>query len=1830
MGFKFRRRMSLFAVCLIVSGLLSGLLPYGSDHAYAGTGGEIYTVAGGEYGDSGDGGMAVDAELSNLSAVAVDISGNLYIADTDNNKIRKVDTSGRISTVAGTGDYGYSGDDGAAIAAQLRSPSGVAVDDAGNVYIADKYNNRIRKVALDGTISTVAGMGENGYSGDNGPAVEAELSSPSGIAVDGDGNLYIADTGNSRIRKVDTTGIITTVAGKSDYGKFEGEGIPAVNAELYNPSAIAIDSSGNLYIADTYNNRIRKVDANGIISTVAGSSGTEGYSGDGGPAVNAQLNEPEGVTVDGSGNLYIADTDNNRIRKVNPNGIIITIVGTGTSGYSGDGGSGILAQVDGPAGLAMDSSGSLYIADKYNYALRKQLTYIPSSDASLSNITLSSGTLSPVFASDTTDYTVSVVNGVSSIRVTPTTTTSLITVEVNGEGVASGAQSGDITLDVGDNTITLVALAEDGLTTKTYTIIVNRLKSSNANLSQLSLSSGTLSPTFAPNTMNYTANASQSAITVTPTLADPMAAVEVNGTAVANGAASHSIPLAVGSNVITVDVTAQDGTTTKTYTITVTRSISTNADLSGLTLSSGTLSPSFSSATTSYTANVENNINSLTVTPTTADGTATVTVNDMPVASGAASAALPLIVGSNTISVLVTAENNTTKTYTITVTRAASSNADLSDLTISSGDLLPSFVPGTFKTSVNYSVSSVTITPTVSDTVHATVTVSLYTGGGALAGGPYTVTSGTASPTLPLNVGTSTIMVQVTAEDGTAKIYTVTVTRGASNNADLSNLTLSSGTLVPAFGGTYTANVGYTVSSVTVTPTLSDADNSSVTVSVYDDSGMLVSGPHAAASGMASAALPLNVGNNVIKVIVMAQDGSTRTYTVTVTRAAVSSNADLSGLTLSSGMLSPAFEPNTISYTASVDNNVNNVTVTMEKADADKAATTASVYTSDGLLLNGPFVMSSGTAAFLLPLNVGGNEISILVRTQDGTTKTYTVNVTRATSTNADLSGLTLSSGTLSPSFDSATTSYTANVGNNVSSLTVTPTTADSHATMIVNDMPVASGAASAALPLIVGSNTISVLVTAENNTTKTYTITVTRAASSNADLSDLTISSGELLPSFVPGTFKTNVSYPVSSVTVTPTVSDTVHAAVTVSLYTGGGALAGGPYAVTSGTASPTLPLNVGTSTIMVQVTAEDETTKIYTVTVTRGASSNAELSNLTLSSGTLVPAFGGTYTASVGYTVSSVTITPELSDADNSSVTVSVYDDGGMLVSGPHTVTSGTASTALPLNVGNNVIKVLVTAQDGSTRTYIVTVTRAAVNSNADLSGLTLSSGMLSPAFGADTTNYTANVENNVNSLTVTPTVADGHAAVTVNDVPVTSGAASAALPLITGSNEITILVTAQDNTTKTYKVVVTREAPISTGGGGGGGGSAPVVDIPDTNKAVIVLNGQELDPAGIDTGKPFVTLDATPKEGVVIVGIPASILTELAAKNADFYFVIRTPYGSYQVPANLASLISGLPDLLASNKLQAGDVSFRITLSDKSSDKNLQAVITSALPNGKVLGPIVDFHIDVVHTKTGLTVGTADQFKKALTRWIPLPNNPAELSSQLWGAFRYQEATKKLEFVPATMLEQDGVWYAAIQSYTNSVYAVVANKVSFADVEKHWSKSAVELAAAKGLVEGIGGGQFAPDKMVTRAEFTAMLVRTLGRGTSTGSSTVSYSDVTPDAWYFDAVATAQDLGLLDFVSGTKFKPDQPLTREEMASMLAAMIALEKPAIAQSDVSLNGYKDLDNVDASYLENIRLMVKLQIMRGTSEETFSPKGVTTRAEAAVVFIRMLQELGMID
>jgi sugar lactone lactonase YvrE len=323
----------------------------------------VTTTAGGYF---GDGGSPLAAALAYPRFVARDSSGNFYISDANNHRIRKV-SHGVITTFAGTGISGFSGDGGLARNAQLSYPVGLVFDSAGNLIIADLGNNRVRMVDPTGTITTIAGTGIAGFSGDGGPAILAEFNNPWGFALDTAGNLYVTDIFNQRVRKIDTSGTVTTVAGNGTAG-YNGDGIPATSASLNFPRGIVRDSSGNLYIADALNFRVRKVDTSGIISTFAG-DGMQGFSGDGGPAIDANVGRPRGLILRGN-QLLIANAGQGHIRYVGfASGIINSLAGS-FIGYDGDGHAPLASQFNTPTGLLLLKSGSLLVADEINARVR--------------------------------------------------------------------------------------------------------------------------------------------------------------------------------------------------------------------------------------------------------------------------------------------------------------------------------------------------------------------------------------------------------------------------------------------------------------------------------------------------------------------------------------------------------------------------------------------------------------------------------------------------------------------------------------------------------------------------------------------------------------------------------------------------------------------------------------------------------------------------------------------------------------------------------------------------------------------------------------------------------------------------------------------------------------------------------------------------------------------------------------------------------------------------------------------------------------------------------------------------------------------------------------------------------------------------------------------------------------------------------------------------------------------------------------------------------------------------------------------------------------------
>ena len=1026
-----------------------------------------------------------------------------------------------------------------------------------------------------------------------------------------------------------------------------------------------------------------------------------------------------------------------------------------------------------------------------------------STDATLSALTLS-GVNFGTFASGTASYTADVASSVTETTVTPTVNHSGASHVIKLDGVTDA--DGVIPLVAGSNVITVEVTAEDGTTTLTYTVTVTRLvsqqqTSADATLSALSLS-GVNFGTFASGTGSYTASVAYSVTqtTITPTVNDSNAtyAIKLGGVTDADGIVS----LAVGSNVITVEVTAEDEQTTKIYTVTVTRAAaSTDATLewlalSGIDIGNGLGHREYPQTQTSFTASVYNSVSQTTVAaaPNHSAASYVVKLGSATDADGV----IALGVGSNVITVEVTAEDGqTTKSYTATVNRATASAP-------TTGELATDDPQVNFHT-ISYTHSFVALTfsfPRNRGIIGVVTQRYKHDGDNFVSAGsdgryeetfdddlgglnlswtytepePNTVYRWVAKM---LNSQSATVIetsleVRTPPEPGTTTL---------SSDATLSDLTLSGVDFEAAdrtfvgegFHNTVTSYVGSAANSVTqttVTPTVNHSGASYVIKlgGVTDADGAIL----------------LAVGSNVITIEVTAENGeTTRTYTVTVTRASPpSTDATLSGLTLS-GVNFGTFSSDTTSYTASVASSVTQTTVTprVNHSGANYVIKLGSVTDSDGVI----------------SLAEGDNVITIEVTAEDGrTTRTYTVTVTHLVSLQQKSADATLSALTLSGidfgTFRSGTTSYNAHVANSVTQTTVTPTVNDSDASYVIKLGGVTDS--DGTVSLAVGSNVITVEVMAEDEqTTRTYTVTVTRASppSTDATLNALALS-GINFGTFSSGTtsYSAQVANSVSRTTVAPTVN---HSGASYVIKRGGAIDADG-----------VIVLSVGANVITVEVTAQDgNTTRTYTVTVTRAEpdtrsplSSDATLSALSLG-GIDFGTFDSTTTSYTARVANNVTETTVIATTNHSAASYAVQLGG---------VTDEDGVVAL--SVGSNVITINVTAEDdASTETYTVTVTRdAPLSTDATLHALTLSAidfGIFDPA----TTDYAADVPNDVSQTTVTPTVNNSGAGYVINlaGVEVTDGEVS----LEVGENIVTVEVTAEDGeTTLTYRVTITREEP------------------------------------------------------------------------------------------------------------------------------------------------------------------------------------------------------------------------------------------------------------------------------------------------------------------------------------------------------------------------------------------------------------------------------------
>jgi len=675
-----------------------------------------------------------------LFNVAVDSAGNSYLSKNEKPPSKLTPYPSFAETVLPSG-----------------SPAYLVPDTHGNLFGNDIGSDVSDVYQLTSSGPTIIASGFN-IAGD--------------IAIDGTGNIFVADDGNNILYKIPA-------------GSPAGTAPTAVATGFNGPGQLAADGTGNIFIADTYNGAIKELPAGGgaVITVIS------------------NLIEPAGIAVDVNGALYVANSGVGQVLKYTPSGGYY-ISPALPAGLSFNNTTGVISGT--PAAVTPVKN---YKITAYNLSGSTQTTVrfgVVSSNSGLAGLTVSPGSLSPVFSSGTTSYKASVANAVTAMTITPTTTDPNATVTVNGTPVTSGTASTPIALTEGVQTvINTVVTAQDGVTAKTYTVLVTRAASANANLAKLGPNVSGITPSFSGGATSYTVSVGNAtaSMTLTPVSSDANATIKINGAVIISGTKTTPIALAEGSQtVITTVVTAQNGTTKKTYTLTVTRAPSAIATLAKLGPGISGLTPAFLSGTTSYTISTGNATATMTLTPVSSDANATIKVNGTAVTSGTATAPIALAEGTQTvISTVVTAQDgSTTKTYTLTVTRAPSTNADLSKLGPSIGGLTPAFS----STTTSYSIStgsatvSMKLTPVSSD-ANATIKVN-----GA------TVTSGTLSRPIALAPGPNTITVVVTAQNGTTnKTYTLTVTR-ASGGAD---------SYIPIAIGT-----GISVAKPTETPQLAD------------------------------------------------------------------------------------------------------------------------------------------------------------------------------------------------------------------------------------------------------------------------------------------------------------------------------------------------------------------------------------------------------------------------------------------------------------------------------------------------------------------------------------------------------------------------------------------------------------------------------------------------------------------------------------------------------------------------------------------------------------------------------------------------------------------------------------------------------------------------------------------------------------------------------------------------------------------------------------------------------------------------------------------------
>ncbi|MFT9848537.1 cadherin-like beta sandwich domain-containing protein [Aneurinibacillus sp. REN35] len=1366
--------------------------------------------------------------------------------------------------------------------------------------------------------------------------------------------------------------------------------------------------------------------------------------------------------------------------------------------------------------------------------------------------------------------------------------------------------------------------------------------STNADLSNLSLSEGTLSPLFASGTTGYTVNVGNavSSLTVTPTVADSTATVKVNGVTVTSGNASGAISLSEGSNSITVEVTAQDGTTKKTYTITVTRaaSLSTNADLSNLSVSQGTLSPLFASGTASYTVNVGNAVNSIDVTPTVADAGATVTVNGNAATSSEATT-VSLSVGSNPITVIVTAANGTTtRTYTVTVTRAAPANATTpnidtqpTDQTVNVGGSASLSVVASGGVSLSYQWYSNTTNSNSGGTLISGATSATYAAPTGTAGTTYyyvVVTNTDSSAT-----GQQT----ATATSGVAKVQVNALTNAATPNIDTQpadqtvNVGGSASLSVVASGGASLSYQWY-----------SNTTNS-------NSGGTLISG-----ATSATYAAPTGIAGTTYYYVVVTNTDTSATGQQTATATSGVAKVQVNALT---NAATPNIDTQPADQTVNVGGSASLSVVASGGVSLSYQWYSNTTNSNSG----GTLISGATSATYAAPTGTAGTTYYYVVVTNTDSSATGQQTAT-ATSGVAKVQVNALTNAA-TPNIDTQPADQTVNVGGSASLSVVASggaslsyqwysntTNSNSGGTLISGATSATyaapTGTAGTTYYYVVVTNTDSSATgqqtaTATSGVAKVQVNALTNAATPNIDTQpvDQTVNVGDSASLSVVASGGVSLSYQWYSNTTNSNSGGTLISGATSATY-----------AVPTGTAGTTYYYVVVTNTDTSATGQQTATVTSSVAEVQVNALSNAATPNIDTQPVDQTVNVGDSASLSVVASGGASLSYQWYSNTTNSN-------SGGTLISGATSATyaapTGTAGTTYYYVVVTNTDS---SATGQQTTTATSGVAKVTVSNTTLQNSYTVVTSNLNPSNQSQTVTFTATVSGGTTLLpggTPTGTVTFKNGATILDTITVNASgvAAYSTNALGVGSHVITAVYNGDSHFNSSTSTPLTQVVNAKTAGGGGGGGSSTPAQpsTPSTsNTGVEVLVNGKVENAGIATtakvnGQTVTTIAVDPKklddklaaEGQhAILTIPVKTnadilvgeLTGQMVKNMEqkqAVVEIKTDKASYTLPAQQINIDAVSEQIGKSVSLQ--DIKVRIEISKPTAETVKIVENSAAKGEFTIVAPPVNFTVKGTYGDKTIEVS---KFNAYVERTIAIPDgiDPNKITTGV-----VVEPDGVVRHVPTKVIMINGKYFAKINSVTNSTYSVIWHPIEFKDVEKHWAKTAVNDMGSRMVISGVGHENFSPDQDITRAEFAAIMVRGLGLKVENGSQL--FKDVQPVDWYDGAVQTAYKYNLISGFEDGTFRPNDTITREQAMAIIARAMKITglqaKLQMKEVETLLQPFKDAKEASEWAKNDIADCLQAGLVSGRDGKQLAPKSYITRAEVAVIIQGLLQKSELI-